>query len=395
MRTTLVIVVCAAAIFLIGALSFWVGMQTIGQSNVSSSSVASSSSSIAPPPPPRPISVALDTRFFGVVFWGRYVQDWSEASELKTAFPFSGLSTLGKTSGENWIASLNCPLTLSSPTSAQQDETLMFNCRPEYLPEATKWFDVFALANSHVDNQGPAGFVSTKQYLDDYSIQYFGHSDKEVTSDICEVVRMQAVVTYSDGAKKSQGFPLALCGFHNTFSLPTEKHYAEIEKVSSKLLTVVYFNQGAEYNVNADGLQRASAREFVARGADLVVGQGAHQVQDSEVIHGRLVVYSMGNFIYDQQFNQEVRQSASIRAQLDLPVDKLVEEWLVVGDMCKVFQSGCETSIGQGKKPVPQWKFEAAVFDNTGKVANVANETVTNNVLNRLRWSQNMQALGR
>ena len=50
------------------------------------------------------------------------------------------------------------------------------------------------------------------------------------------------------------------------------------------------------------------ATKFSELGADLVVGHHPHVVQGIEKINNTLVFYSLGNFIFDQYFNQPVRQ---------------------------------------------------------------------------------------
>ncbi|MFM5962482.1 MAG: hypothetical protein ACKOQ2_35940 [Dolichospermum sp.] len=62
----------------------------VASSSKSSAQSSSVSSEIRTPP----TSLNLKTMFFGDVFWGRYIDDWSKASPLKYSYPFSGLSSL-------------------------------------------------------------------------------------------------------------------------------------------------------------------------------------------------------------------------------------------------------------------------------------------------------------
>ena len=104
--------------------------------------------------------------FFGDVYFGRYIDDWSKASDLKEAHPFSGLESFKREDYDAWIANLECPVTTTYRSSAQQNANLMFSCLPEYIPEARKWFDVFSLANNHTDNmEHVEGFQQKLYYL--------------------------------------------------------------------------------------------------------------------------------------------------------------------------------------------------------------------------------------
>jgi hypothetical protein len=52
--------------------------------------------------------------------------------------------------------------------------------------------------------------------------------------------------------------------------------------------------------------QRFWAKEFINAGADIIVGHGAHMIQEIEHIRGRPVIYSLGNFIFNS--NGEYRK---------------------------------------------------------------------------------------
>jgi len=133
---------------------------------------------------PKPVSATANTLFFGNMYWGRYMNDWSMASSLKTAYPFSRLSEFQREKYNAWITGLECPTVAGfTQTSAEEDSTLSFNCSPDYLPEAAKWFTAVTLANNHTDNRGAEGFDETKKHLDENGIQYFGNYDPYVIND--------------------------------------------------------------------------------------------------------------------------------------------------------------------------------------------------------------------
>jgi hypothetical protein len=56
------------------------------------------------------------------------------------------------------------------------------------------------------------------------------------------------------------------------------------------------------YNENRGDL-RTFARVLIGAGADLVLGHGPHVLRGMEVVDGRLVAYSMGNFATYGRFN--------------------------------------------------------------------------------------------
>lgn len=352
--------------------------------------------------PPNPSQITLNTLFFGDVFWGRYVHEWSQSSELKEAYPFSGLNTFDRQNYDAWIGSLNCPITPEKITAAQQEALLKFNCTPEYLPEAAKWFNAFSLANSHTANmEEVGGFTQTKEKLKETGIQFFGHFDKDIGDDICEILSFKARVEFVEVEvpdlvkNKEYHIPVALCGYHNTFALPTDSQIAQITRVSEYFPTLVYAIQGSEYNTSADGLQRQYFRKMIDAGADAVIGKGAHVVQDSEAYKGKLIVYSMGNFIYDQQFSPDVRQGVAINAKLSFNYNENLEKWQTIAKTCQEFKDICLDEAKKQNLTKPEFKisYDFLPTDNSGKLAKKGDDSLRQKMSQRLGWEKSMSGL--
>lgn len=348
--------------------------------------------------PPKPVSLTANTLFLGDVYWGRYVNDWSMASPLKTEYPFSRLGEFGRESYDAWIANLECPTVAGfTQTSAQEDATLSFNCSPDYLSEAAKWFDVVSLANNHTDNRGAGGFIETKQQLDKHAIQYFGHYDPAVAGDACEVVALPVTVTYSDDTTKQQKFPIALCGYNGVFKIPPAHAIAEIKQYAELMPVIAMPHMGAEYQTAPDNLRITTYRAMIDAGADIVLGNHPHWVQTTESYKGKLIVYSMGNFIFDQQANKEVTRSAAIRVVMnttEVSGDALTA-WLKVGDTCASFKDTClQEAAAAGLAEVPiEYRYGVVGANSAQKITKPATQAETAEILQRLQWSQTMSQL--
>ncbi len=352
--------------------------------------------------PPQPQQITLNTLFFGDVFWGRYIHEWSQESDLKEAYPFSRLDTFEREKYDAWIGSLNCPITPEERSAAEQEALLKFNCKPEYLPEAAKWFNAFSLANSHTkDMEEVDGFAQTRDRLTEQNIQYFSHHDKQVKDEICEVLSFPARVNFGEQTvpelikNKKYFAPIALCGFHNTFALPTDSQLAQITKYSEYFPTLVYAIQGSEYNIRADGLQRQYFREMIDRGGDAIIGKGAHVVQNSEAYKGKLIVYSMGNFIYDQQFAPDVRQGVAINVKITFAYNENLENWQQIAQTCQEFQDNCLTKAQDLELKKPEFILEYNFYptDNTGQLAKKGDDSVRQKMAQRLDWETTMAGL--
>ncbi len=62
---------------------------------------------------------------------------------------------------------------------------------------------------------------------------------------------------------------------------------------------IVSLHWGTEYDSTADSLQVGLAHALVDAGADLVLGHHPHVIQGMEIYKDKLIVYSMGDFVWD------------------------------------------------------------------------------------------------
>lgn len=349
--------------------------------------------------PPHPVSMQSRALFFGDVFWGRYINDWSQASPLKQAYPFSKLNEFGRENYDAWVANLECPTVEGVQVpSAVEDDTLQFNCAPSYLAEAAKWFTVFSSANNHSDNQGQqAGLDETRGHLDKYGIQYFGHYDPRLLSDICEVISLPVRVTWSNQQEQKGSLPVAMCGFHGVFRRPGLDAIGVMQRYAKVMPVIAYPHMGAEYQPEPDQIREETYRSMIDNGADMVLGDHPHWVQTSEAYKGRPIIYSMGNFIFDQQYNKEVTRSAGIDVTFKV-VDASPEQltaWLELGKTCNGFHDSClQSAEDQGLEHLPL-TFHVKIIgaDNGGKIAKPASAEIQAGILQRLRWPETLKGL--
>jgi hypothetical protein len=351
-------------------------------------------SAITPEPikPVLPDQVSLRILNFGEVFWGRYINDWSNASSLKTAYPFSALKTFEKEKYDAWLSDIECPITDADISSPDQEETLSFNCNSKYTSEYAKWFEIATLANNHTDNMETYkgerynGFQKTKDILKKNNVQTFGHYDNKLDS-ICSIAKVKSKTA-------DYTLPIAVCGFHNVFALPTQEQVDVIKKFSKYLPTFVYPHQGKEYQFVADELQQSYAHQYIDNGADAVIGTHVHVVQNTEAYKNKLIVYSMGNFIFDQQ-TPKTSQAFGVDMTIDYTkTDSLVKLATIAKD-CNSYTLDCYDKIVAANLPKPTFnlKYDQVVSDNSGRLVKKASQDVIDIVQERTNWLKTMSAL--
>ena len=347
---------------------------------------------------PQPTNISSRVLFSGNTYWGRYVNEWSMASALKYEYPFSRLNEFDRENYEAWISGLECPLVSGlNLTSAQEEANLSFNCSPEYLPEAAKWFTAFTLANNHTDNQGVDGFEETRLQLDNNSIQYFGHYDPYIIDDICEVISLPVITNMDDDSQTSGFLPVAMCAYNSVFKLPKSDSIEVTKNYSPYMPVIAMPHMGLEYKALPDQLKINFYHDLIDAGVDVVLGDHPHWIQNSESYNGHLIIYSMGNFIFDQQGNTEVTRSAAIElvlSALDNDAENM-SRWLEIGEQCKSFKDDCLSVIKSENLTKLSLNYEFAIVgtDSSNKITKPATPQSQELILDRLDWENTIKNL--
>lgn len=159
------------------------------------------------------------------------------------------------------------------------------------------------LGNNHSMNFSREGLLQTKRWLDEADVSYFGDPD---ASEDEKVARPTL-----------NGIPFSFVNWSDWTSDKTDHTIAQVRKeADAGRVVVVYTHWGNEYVPPTSGM-RQLAHSFVDAGAAIVIGSHPHIVQEHEVYNGKDIYYSLGNFIFDQYFNEEVRSGLLLRVGFD------------------------------------------------------------------------------
>lgn len=163
---------------------------------------------------------------------------------------------------------------------------------------------VVSLANNHTDNFYNQGFQDTKRFLDSGSIKYFGNpynqNNKDKLSNIfCEKEICVAYIGYNQFTKDND--PTII------------ENEIKILKQDSKVdFIVVVPHWGVEYSLKANLTQKEYAHKWIDAGADMVVGMHPHVIENSEIYKEKYIYYSLGNYIFDQWFSEDVKNGLAL-----------------------------------------------------------------------------------
>ena len=342
-------------------------------------------------------SLTSSMTFVGEVFWGREIQIKSLESPLKYAFPFSGLSKPLHDSIDNWVGDMECPVTYEDVPYEIQVDDLRLNCRPEFLSEAAKWFNVLSLANNHSLDNGQSGLDETRANLQKDGIQYFGDYNASNINNICEVVGMNAELSTGNSPIEKVIIPVAMCGYMLVIDQePTEAELAVMSQYAKVMPVIVMPHMGVEYRPTAEPEKVQAYRSMIDNGADVVIGAHPHVIQNSENYKGRLIQYSVGNFLFDQQ-SLGLNEIVSLGVELKLTINDpaAIAAYTKIGPQCLAFKDNCLAEL-QGlinKRPIINVQYAALCFTEPNYYPVVADNNTCSLIKSQANWDSAVSQL--
>jgi poly-gamma-glutamate synthesis protein (capsule biosynthesis protein) len=201
------------------------------------------------------------------------------------------------------LANLESPLT-SAPSEVSSGYNL---CAPPEQVQVLKaaGLDLVSLANNHRLDCGEQGLEDTRRSLVEAGVQPIG---PELTPVYRQVDSFHLAFIALDDVSR----PVSL----------TSAIESVAEARASGAFVVVSIHWGNEYQPAPNARQRDIAGALVEAGAGLVWGHHPHVVQPVERVacaypQGCLVLYSLGNAVFDQGGLADTRRSAAVLVDLD------------------------------------------------------------------------------
>lgn len=187
-------------------------------------------------------------------------------------------------------------------------------------PELTEIFkragiDWMSLANNHIKDYGSDGIADTRRILKRYGIRYGGAGANLAQArriSYLEVAGTRiAIVPCVDVAPVTYAGP----GVSGATPCKPSNMRADLRTARRNADFVIAFpHWGVEYSRKPTASQRAKAASWVKAGADLVLGAHSHVAGAIEEIDGKPVFYSLGNFIFDQNWSTPTMESFLLEA---------------------------------------------------------------------------------
>jgi poly-gamma-glutamate synthesis protein (capsule biosynthesis protein) len=215
------------------------------------------------------------------------------------------------------IAFCNLEGALSSRASGDFE-----NCRFCIKPEDAKGlayagFDVVSLANNHMFDCEKKGILSTMKFLNQEKIKFTGGGKSSI----------EALRPAIFDVKNTRIVFLAFCEYSMDWIVlkdddpcitfyDSEQATEAVRELKEKAdVVIVSLHWGEEYWRKPNTSQVSIAKELIDAGADLILGHHPHVLQPIEEYNGGVIVYSLGNFVFDQR-KKETQKSMIFKAKL-------------------------------------------------------------------------------
>ena len=189
---------------------------------------------------------------------------------------------------------------------------------PEKAPDALYKSNIMALslANNHTLDYGVKGLKDSFESLEKAGLYFFGAGMD--SREAMEPFHFRI----KSGKEWTDWFVIAGFEYYKKYDrydfysdrqkpgvnrLDIKAVAEEIEKIKSdypESRVIIYPHWGGNYRWRTRQQQRM-ARELIEAGADLIIGHGAHMMQEIEYYRGKWIVYSLGNFVFNSQGRYE------------------------------------------------------------------------------------------
>lgn len=162
--------------------------------------------------------------------------------------------------------------------------------------------NLIGYANNHSMDYGVSGLEETLEIFEEEGVDYIGSGrnleeaiepySEEIDGEKIGIMALADTPIRNGLAKKNRP------GVNTTANSYLDR---EIEKMIRKNdFNILYVHWGTEYALKPDKEIRELGREYIDMGVDLVVGSHPHVLLPVESYNDGLIVYSLGNLVFDQ-----------------------------------------------------------------------------------------------
>ncbi len=178
--------------------------------------------------------------------------------------------------------------------------------------------DVVSFANNHIGDYGRLAFEDSLTRLHNAGILTCGAGINKIEAEIPAVVVQKnfkvGYLCFSDVGPAAMEATSTKSGI----LLASDPDFDSIVKNAAEKVDalIVSFHFGVEYKMTNTSRQEELSKRAIDDGAVMIAGSHPHVVENIEYYNGAPIVYSLGNFIFDQAFSKETMNGLFLTANL-------------------------------------------------------------------------------
>jgi poly-gamma-glutamate capsule biosynthesis protein CapA/YwtB (metallophosphatase superfamily) len=211
------------------------------------------------------------------------------------------------------VANLETPFTEHHTSPFLQQKKWLHWSDPQQAPIHLCKHNITSvnLANNHILDFGQHGFEDTLSVLEQHQLHYFGAANNLSKNQQPLLFKLQFDKQTHHVAMI--GCFLANKAYRKMFASITQQADVFINQLSIKAIreqiywiknydpnawVIVFPHWGANYQWKTRQQTRL-AKQIIQAGANMIIGHGAHMLQEIQKLNGKWVVYSLGNFMFN------------------------------------------------------------------------------------------------
>ncbi len=180
-------------------------------------------------------------------------------------------------------------------------------------------FGAVSVANNHMGDWGYEAMIDTFNRLKDKEIEVLGGGDNLEEALKPKIIEKEntkiAILAFSEFGKGNFEVTEEGGGIL-TISEENLKKSIELARDTADII-IVNFHFGEEYQKIQNLYQEKYSKMAIDFGADLVVGHHPHVIQPLIQYKNAYIVYSLGNFVFDQYFSPETMEGGLLEVNIE------------------------------------------------------------------------------
>ena len=250
--------------------------------------------------------MTAESKAYSIAMMGDIMLDREVGRRFQSgAFAFDNMRTLLEPY-DIVFANLENPVALSGSPHPVQDPNVCFCAKPDTLTILKNLgISAVSIANNHLLDYGESALVETTEHLDAQGIHWAGagrnydEANRPIilTVNSYKVAILCHVFIYSASTERARANAPGLADYRVRKIL---RQIRRLKEAGHHVLVSLHW--GIEYQFYPLPYQMKWARRMIDAGASLIIGHGPHYPQGIEGYNGGTIIYSLGNFIFDEPY---------------------------------------------------------------------------------------------